>query len=144
MRKKCTLLCYCALLFAGAAVCDPIGLKPGKFAVRVVSQMGRASGNEAGELADRCISAADLKNPEVVFNDGVLTRFKPDPKCKMNNLTVSAGKASYDLACEDRSIHVSATYSENHFEVIRVVKLSGFESRPSLTTLSGHRVGDCK
>jgi len=143
MRNRGTLLCCPIALMAGAALCQTIGMKPGLYEVRTALQMVGGRRREESIPARRCITATELKNPEAVFNDRVLERFKPDPKCSTKNLTVSAGKASYELACDDRSVHVTATYNDTHFEVVRDVKPGNTDAIPFISTLSGQRVSGC-
>lgn len=144
MRSKFTLLWCSIAMMASVALCETIGLKPGLYDVRTAMQMEGGRRREGNPPARHCITAAELKDPEALFNDRVLDRFKPDPKCATKNLNFSVGKVSYELSCEDRTVRVTATYNDTHFEVIRNVKPANPEAIPFVSILSGGRVGDCK
>lgn len=132
------------LFFAGTAILaanDVLTLRPGKYEETVVTEMkGRRL--SAPQVHSKCIHAADLKNPEAIFNERVGVRFATDKTCTTHNLSIGGGKLSYDEDCQNRKVHVEATFSSTEYTAVRqVVAKRG----PTAFTyrIKAKRTGEC-
>jgi Protein of unknown function (DUF3617) len=137
------LFVMCAVAFAAAGA---IGLKPGKYSVTTVMSM---NGNKmAPNIRSRCITTADLQDPERIFNERFLDNFKPDSNCTEHNPKINGNKVSYDEDCAKpemsaRTVHVEATVSETGYTAVRSVKPKSPRALPLVYTISAKRTGDC-
>jgi hypothetical protein len=138
-----TFSVLCLLLISGSSVLlasSAVSLKPGKYEVTGIREM---NGKQYPGHSIRCISAADLEDPEAVFNERVFARYKPDPSCTQHNLTNSGGKLSYDEHCANRTVHVDATLSGTEYSAVRSVTPKASGALGFTFKMTGKRIGDC-
>lgn len=133
----------CGVAFAAGST---IGLKPGQYSVTTVMSM--AGNKMAPNTRNRCITTADLQDPERIFNERFLDNFKPDSNCTEHNLKINGNKVSYDEDCAKpelsaHTVHVEATVSETGYTAVRSVKPKSPRALPFVYTISAKRTGDC-
>ncbi|HLW80880.1 MAG TPA: DUF3617 family protein [Candidatus Acidoferrales bacterium] len=141
---KMTIVIALAALFgalAAAATMD-LKLKPGKYALTVTYEVQDQRQNQS-RSATRCIRAADLDNPEKIFDDQVAATPKEKDACSVKDLKNADGKISYDAQCANRTVHVEGTLTGGGFSVVRTVIPKGNQGISLKFTVSGKRTGDC-
>ncbi|HLW54760.1 MAG TPA: DUF3617 family protein [Candidatus Angelobacter sp.] len=125
-----------------AAAAAAIGLQPGEFLFTITYQI-QGAGKGTSSTNSRCIAAADLDNPEKVFNDRVFADFKADESCTVRDFKSSGGKISYDADCSNRVAHVEGRLTSTEFWVIRDVTPKASRGVSLKLTLTGKRTGEC-
>ena len=146
MNLKKTLFLTSAafvLLSSLPVFADPLPLKPGKY--EVVSTIGNKAGN-LGEpkKTTRCLRAAEMQNPDYVFNARLIDAYKPDPSCKAGDVAVRDGKMSYTSDCKFEKVLVEGGASETAYSVTRTAKSKASGGVTLKSTLEGRRIGECR
>lgn len=134
----CLFVLSAVILLANTA----LGLKPGMYEETSTMEMnGKAMSKPT--VHSKCIDAADLQEPEAVFNERIFKRYKPDPACTTHNLTNSGGKISYDEDCTNRKVHVDATVSSSEYSAVRSVTPKSGRAMAFTYRMKGKRTGEC-
>jgi hypothetical protein len=131
------------LLCLSPVIAQPVPIQPGEYQVSSVTAAGSAEGVKP-DTASRCIRSEDLANPESVFNNRFLVKFKPDPTCTVSNLSISASKIGYSTDCKYSTVRVDGTLTSSSYSVVRKAKPKGGSGPQAETRLEGKRVGPCK
>jgi len=129
-------------LSAAAAV----GLQPGKYEVTTQIEMtvrGTKQSLPPERPTNRCVTAAELGDPEAIFNERAFTKYTPDPKCTERNVKTSAAAVSYDLECDNRTVHVEATLTPTSYNAVRSVTPKADNAAAMTYKTSGKRTGEC-
>lgn len=145
VRVPLVNLLFAAVVLASSApsaAAANVELKPGKYAFTVTYEVQDQRQNES-RTGTRCIAAADLDNPEKIFNDRLLAREKSDESCTVSGLKSSGGRISYDADCQNRLVHVEGTIGNTGFSVVREVKPKASQGVWLKLTLMGKRISDC-
>ncbi len=146
--KSLFIVCAVAALALAAmvqAIAQETGvaLRPGRYSITSTSQSpGQPAG--PGTSGEHCISAADMKDPENVFDPAVHATSRKNDTCHVTNFSRNGDVISYDLQCPRAFVHIEATLSGDSFKGSRTVK-----PRPGAATrvtynFQGKRVGDCR
>lgn len=135
-------LTLCHLAFAA----DPtVNLQPGKYEIATTVEMTMNGVSKAypSKTAIRCLTSAQLADPEHVFNERVGANYHPDPSCTQHSLKSSSTSVSYDEDCSNRTVHVDAALSSTSYSAVRKV-LPKDPRAPHMTyKVSGKRTGEC-
>lgn len=138
-------LAVCVLaIFAAVAIAQSVGLplKPGRYSVTSTSQTpGQAAG--PGTSGQRCVGAADMKDPENLFDPAVVATSRRNAACKVQNFSRDGNSISYDVQCPRAFVHVEATLSADSFKGSRDVKPRPGAATRVIYAFQGKRVGDC-
>jgi hypothetical protein len=129
--------------FSSPLMAQPVPIQPGEYHVSSVTAAGGAEGAKP-DTASRCIKSEDLANPESVFNNRFLVKFKPDATCTVSDLSISASKISYSTDCKYSTVRVDGTLTSTSYSVVRKAKPKGGSGPQAETRLEGKRVGPCK
>lgn len=130
---------------AAAAAGPVVNLLPGKYEVDTESQLtmhGNSQTNHQAK-ATRCLTTAQLEDPEQVFNERFVANYHPDKSCTQQNLKASATAVVYDEECTNRTVHVEATLSGTAYSVSRKVVPKDPRSPLLDYKITGKRVGEC-
>lgn len=130
------LLVVVALPLAAAAQ----DLRPGQYRTTTTTDLPAMAGKPVVE--EECFTQKDV--------DEGLSKFgiEKDSGCKVSNMKRSAGKVSYQIACQDGGIkstaNVSGSVGTDAFEF--AIETSGGHTggKPVRTRIVGKRVGSCK
>ncbi len=122
---------------------DPLPIKPGKY--EVVSQAGIRSGKTSEpKKTTRCLRAAEMANPDYVFNARVIDAYKPDASCKASEPVIADGKIKYVSDCQVEKVTVEGAISETGYSVTRTAKSKSSGGVSLISTLEGKRIADCQ
>jgi Protein of unknown function (DUF3617) len=142
LRITLLVLMVSPLAFAADS---PVNLQPGKYEVATAIEMTMNGNSKTypSQTTTRCVTAAQLSDPEEVFNERVAGHYRSDPSCTRGSLKTSSDSISYDEDCNNRTVHVEATYSSTSYSAVRKV-LPKDPRAPHMTyKITGKRTGDC-
>lgn len=131
-----------AAAVAAFAAAPTLELKPGEYAVTITYQV-QEQRQDAPLTAIRCITAADLGDPEKIFNLRAVTSERKEDTCSMKNLKSVNGQISYDAECSNRTVHVEGKVSDVAFSVVRTVTPKANRKVSLRSTVKGTRTADC-
>lgn len=139
------ILAFCLLAaFSAVAIAQSVDLplKPGRYSVTSTSQTpGQAAG--PGTSGQRCVSAADMKDPENLFDPAVVATSRGNEACKVQNFSRDGNSISYDVQCPRAFVRVEATLSGDSYKGSRDVKPRPGAATRVIYAFQGKRVGDC-
>ncbi|HKV61820.1 MAG TPA: DUF3617 family protein [Candidatus Acidoferrum sp.] len=138
---KIAVLALLAGLFDAGAPATGVQLKPGQYAMTVTYEVQEQRQNEL-RTAARCITTADLDDPEKVFDERTSAVQNRDV-CPVKNLKSAGAKISYDAECANRTVHVEGSLSETGFSVVRTVTPKASPGVQLKFIVAGKRTGDC-
>ncbi|HEX9390114.1 MAG TPA: DUF3617 family protein [Usitatibacteraceae bacterium] len=130
-------------LLSLAVHADPLPIVPGKY--EVVTTAGVLNG-KPGEpkKTTRCLRAAEMSNPDYVFNARVINAYKPDATCKVGEPEIKDGKLKYVSDCQVEKVTVEGSVSETAYAVTRTAKSKASGGVSLVSTLEGKRIGECQ
>ena len=134
------------LLSPLAFAADPaVNLQPGKYEVATIMEMTMNGNSKTypSQTTTRCLTPAQLADPEQVFNERVAAAYRPDPSCTQHNLKTSSTAVSYDEDCNNRTVHVDATLSSTSYSAVRNVLPKSPRAPHMSYKITGKRTGDC-
>jgi hypothetical protein len=118
-------------------------LTPGIYSVTSTSQTpGQAAG--PGTSGQHCVNAADMKDPENLFDPAVVATSRRNEACKVQNFSRDGNSITYDVQCPRAFIHVEAKLSGNSYAGTRDVKPRPGAATRVIYAFQGKRVGDCR
>lgn len=122
-----------------------VNLQPGKYeiATSVEMTMNGISKTYPSHTTTRCLTPAELADPEQVFNEHVAAAYRPDPSCTQHSLKTSSTSVSYDEDCNNRTVHVDATLSPTSYSAVRKVLPKDPRAPHMAYKIAGKRTGDC-
>ena len=132
-----------ALIVAAPAGADPLPMKPGKY--QVISAIGSKTG-KSGEpkKTTRCLRAAEMENPDYVFNARVIDAYKPDATCKAGDVEIKDGKIAYTSECKFEKVRVEGVASSTAYAVMRTATSKASGGVTLTSTLEAKRIGECQ
>jgi uncharacterized protein DUF3617 len=136
-----SLLATFAAVTTGQSVDLP--LKPGIYSVTSTSQTPGQPASP-GTSGQHCVSAADMKDPENVFDPAVVATSRRNEACKVQNFSRDANSIAYDVQCPRAFVHVEAKLSANSYTGTRDVKPRPGAATRVIYAFQGKRVGDCR
>jgi hypothetical protein len=134
------LVIFLSLAYAQlVAAADVIPVSTGSWEIKYVIKM--AAGEPMGSPPQtRCLTEADLVNPEWVFSTQDSRQLAPQFQPKITDLKIAGNQVSYSVRPPNLpEAKVSGVAEATRFRVERTV--AGF---PAVTTIEGKRLGDCK
>jgi uncharacterized protein DUF3617 len=145
MRVPRTTLVALMLSPLAFAANPAVNLQPGKYeiATSIEMTMNGNSKTYPSRTTTRCLTPAQLADPEEVFNERVAASYHSDPSCTQHSLKTSSTSISYDEDCNNRTVHVDANLSSTSYSAVRKV-LPKDPRAPHMTyKTTGKRTGDC-
>jgi Protein of unknown function (DUF3617) len=134
----CSILGSAQLLLA-----KPLNLAPGRYNFTVTYELnGHPSGGANKQT--RCLTPADIRNPERVFNDRLLATFKDTAACTVRNFKTTGSAIAYDANCGVRTAHVEGTVHAADFSIVREIQSKSAPMEPLTVRIAAKRVGQCK
>lgn len=142
MRTLFVACTFAALSYAALAQSTDLPLRPGHYSVTSTSQNpGQAAG--PGNGGQHCLTAADMKDPEVVFDPAFYATNRKNDTCHVTNFSRNGSSITYDVQCPRAFVHVEATISGDTFKGSRVVKPRPGAATRVTYTFEGKRTGEC-
>jgi hypothetical protein len=122
-----------------------VNLQAGMYeiATSVEMTMNGNSKTYPSKTTTRCLTPAQLADPEQVFNERVAAAYHPDPSCTQHSLKTSSTSVSYDEDCNNRTVHVDATLSPTSYSAVRKVLPKDSRAPQMAYKITGKRTGDC-
>ena len=121
---------------------EPLPITPGEYELTIATSIrGEAP---RPDKYTRCIKEAQLENAEEIFNIRFFAGFKADPTCKAGEVTLKAGKLSYDAECQKQTVHVDGRVTAKNFSVRRVAKAKAVNGLGADSKIDGKLLGECK
>ncbi len=136
------MVTLCHLAFAASPA---INIQPGKYEILNSMEMTMNANSKTypSRTATRCLTPAQLTDPEQVFNERFGANYRPDTSCTQHNLKTSSTSVSYDEDCNNRTVHVDAALLSTSYSAVRKV-LPKDPRAPRMTyKISAKRIGEC-
>lgn len=119
-----------------------VTLEPGSYTVTITYEVQNQRQNEP-RIATRCITAADLRDPETIFSAQAGPAQTKGQECAVKKFRSTNRMLSYEAECPNRTVHVEGTLSADGFSVVRSVTPKGNEKVQLKFAVRGRRTGDC-